>query len=351
MALDIAAEAVERPAPSIIQQFSRMRAAIITRPGGPEVLEVQDRPTPTPGDGQILVGVRASALNRADLLQREGAYPAPPGSPPDIPGLEFAGEVVALGPGVSEWRAGDRVFGVVGGGGHAECLVTDAATVAPVPANLSWPEAAAVPEAFITAHDALVVQAAVLPGDRVLIHAVGSGVGLAATQLARAWSAVPYGTARTAEKITRARELGLEDGVTVADDTEAIVGAAERWTAGKGMSVTLDLVGGPYLAASIRASALKARIMLVGTMAGRSGTLPIGMILSKRLTLRGTVLRARPLDEKRAVTAAFAREVVPLLEGGVLRPVIDSVFRLDEIRAAHERLASNATFGKVVVIC
>jgi putative PIG3 family NAD(P)H quinone oxidoreductase len=326
-----------------------MRAAVITRFGGPEVLEIQDRPTPVPKEGEILVRVRASALNRADLLQREGNYPAPPGAPKDIPGLEFAGEVADAGPGVSEWRTGDRVFGLVAGGGNAEYVVTDARSVASIPSTLSWPDAAAIPEAFMTAHDALVTQAGVRPGERVLIHAVGSGVGLAASQLARAWDAIPYGTARTAEKITRAREYGLEDGVPVPDDTEAIVVAVERWTSGKGVEITLDLVGGPYVAADIRAAALKGRIMLIGTIAGRSATIPVGMVLGKRLTVRGTVLRARPVEEKRSVTAAFARDVVPLLGTGALRAVVDKEFALDEIRAAHARLASNETFGKVVL--
>src|SRR5262245_41617682 len=310
-----------------------MRAVVITRPGGPDVLAIHDRPTPTPAANEILVRVRASGLNRADLLQREGHYPAPPGAPADIPGLEFAGEVAGVGRDVTEWREGDRVFGIVAGGANAEFLVTDAATVARVPAKLEWTDAASIAEAFITAHDALVTQAGITANENILIHAVGSGVGLAATQLVRAWRATPYGTARTPVKIERAREFGLEDGVVVADDVEVIVPAVERWTNGKGIAVTLDLVGGPYLGASIRVAAPRGRIMLVGSVAGRVATIPNGMILGKRLTLRGTVLRARSLDEKRAVTAAFAHDVVPLLETGALRPTVDTVFDLAEIGA------------------
>jgi NADPH:quinone reductase len=328
-----------------------VRAVVITRPGGPDVLEVQDRPTPEPGPGEILVRVHGTALNRADLLQRQGHYPAPPGAPTDIPGMEYAGEVATLGPGVSEWREGDRVFGIVGGGGYAEYLVADAKAAARVPARLSWVEAAAVPEAFITAHDALVTQAGMVAGESILIHAVGSGVGLASTQLVRAWRATPYGTARSPEKIERAKSFGLEDGVRVGDDLEVIPTAVERWTSGRGVAITMDLLGGPYLGASIRAASLRGRILLVGTVAGRAGTIPIGMILGKRLTLRGTVLRARSLDEKRAVTSAFSRDVVPLLESGELRPTIDSTFDLADVRQAHERLESNVTFGKVVLKC
>jgi putative PIG3 family NAD(P)H quinone oxidoreductase len=326
-----------------------MRAAVITRSGGPEVLEIQERPTPTPDANEVLVRVRASALNRADLLQRQGMYPAPPGAPADIPGMEFVGEVAAFGAGVTGWHEGDRVFGIVGGGGNAEYLVTDAGTIARVPSALSWTDAAAIPEAFITAYDALVTQAAVRAGETVLIHAVGSGVGLASVQLARAWKATPFGTARTASKIERAREFGLMDGVIVDDDVAVIVAAAERWTSGKGIDVTLDLVAGAYVAAGIQAAAKRGRIMLIGTVAGRSATIPVGMVLGKRLTLRGTVLRARAIEEKREVTAAFARDVVPLLESGAIRPTVDSVLELGDIRAAHERLASNETFGKVVL--
>lgn len=326
-----------------------MRAAVITRPGGPDVLEIHERPTPVPGNREVLIRVRASALNRADLLQRQGQYPAPPGAPTDIPGMEFAGEVAALGPGVANWREGDRVFGIVGGGGNAEYLVTDAWTLARVPSALSWTDAAAIPEAFITAHDAMVTQAGVRAGETVLIHAVGSGVGLASVQLARAWSATPHGTARTASKIERAREFGLADGVVVGDDVSVVVAAAERWTEGKGIDVTMDLVAGAYVAAEIQAAAKRGRIMLIGTVAGRTATIPVGMVLGKRLVLRGTVLRARSIEEKREVTAAFARDVVPLFEPGTLRPTVDSVLSLDDIRAAHERLAGNETFGKVVL--
>jgi putative PIG3 family NAD(P)H quinone oxidoreductase len=326
-----------------------MLAVVITRPGGPEVLAVHERPVPAPAANEVLVRVHASALNRADLLQREGHYPAPPGAPADIPGMEFAGEVARAGADVTEWSEGDRVFGIVGGGANAEYLVADARTLARVPSHLSWTDAASIPEAFITAHDALVTQAGVQHDENILIHAVGSGVGLAAVQLARAWGATPFGTARTAEKLERAKDFGLADGIHVVDDPGVIVAAVERLTGGKGIDVTLDLAGGPYLDASIRASALRGRIMLIGTVAGRSATISVGMVLGKRLMLRGTVLRSRSIEEKRAVTAAFARDVIPLLEEKVLRSTVDRVFPLDEIGAAHALMASNATFGKVVI--
>jgi NADPH2:quinone reductase len=325
-----------------------MRAAVITRPGGPEVLEIQERPVPKPGANEILVRVHASALNRADLSQREGHYPAPPGAPQDIPGLEFAGEVVETGSDAKS-KPGDRVFGVVAGGGNAEYLVTDSECVASVPEGMSWTDAAAVPEAFITAHDALVVQASMRRNEFVLIHAVGSGVGLAATQIARALGGTPFGTARTADKIERARDHGLADGIVVDDDPSIIATAFNEKTNGNGIDITLDLVGGPYLGPSIQAAAKRGRIMCIGTIAGRSSTIPVNIVLHKRLMIRGTVLRARSVEEKRAATAAFARDLLPLFAAKRLAPVVDRVYELVDIRAAHEHVASNTTFGKVVL--
>jgi putative PIG3 family NAD(P)H quinone oxidoreductase len=325
-----------------------MNAVIITRPGGAEVLEIRDVPTPAPAANEVLVRVRASALNRADLLQRRGRYPAPPGSPADIPGIEFAGEVAACGADAKRWQAGQRVFGIIGGGAHAECLVTHEGTLAEIPPNLGWAEAGAVPEVFLTAHDALWVQAGLEAGERVLIHAVGSGVGLAAVQLVRAKGAIPYGTSRTADKIARAKEYGSEDGAVVTDPATELPELARRW-APDGFDVVLELAGGPYLPASLQAMRLKGRLMLVGTVAGGSAELSLAPILSKRLTLRGTALRSRSVEEKIAATASFTADVLPLLASGALRPTIDSRFPLEQIRQAHQRLESNQTFGKVVL--
>ena len=326
-----------------------MRAAVITKAGGPDVLEVRDVPRPVPGEGEVLVRVRASALNRADLLQRRGNYPAPPGAPKDIPGLEIAGEVAARGPGAGRWSVGDRVFGIVGGGGNAEYATTNEHELLAVPSSLGWEEAAAVPEAFITAHDALITQAAMRPGESVLIHAIGSGVGLAAVQLVRAMGGRAFGTARTKDKIDRARKLGLDDGFVVAREPAAFVDAARAWTGGRGVDVVIDLVGGDYLAADVAAAALKGRIMLVGLLAGRSTTLDLGLVLRQRLSIRGTVLRSRESREKVDATRAFARDVLPLLESGKVRPLVDRVLPLERISEAHALLESNETFGKVVL--
>lgn len=326
-----------------------MQAVWIAKFGGPEGLEVRSVPKPRITADQVLVRVRAAALNRADLLQRQGKYPAPAGYPQEIPGIEFAGEVADVGPLVQMWKPGQRVFGLTGGGAQAQYLVTPERLLAEIPNNLNWEEAAGIPEAFITAHDALWKQAELRPGESVLIHSVGSGVGLAAVQLARAIQAVPYGTSRTAEKIEQARHWGLQDGIQIRQNFEEMIAAAERWTAGKGINVVLDLAGGPYVKASQRVLALKGRMMLVGSVAGGSYELESRFVMGKRLQIRGTVLRARSLEEKITATQDFAAQVVPLFANRVLRPNLDSRFPMAEIAKAHERLESNATFGKVVI--
>ena len=327
-----------------------MRAVVIVSHGGVEGLEVREVERPAaPAADRVLVRVRAAALNRADLLQRRGLYPAPPGAPQDVPGLEFAGEVVETGSEVRAWRPGQRVFGITAGGAQAEYVVTPESLLAEIPPNLDWHEAAAVPEAFITAHDALFTQARLGLGERVVVHAAGSGVGLAAVQLARASGARVFGTSRTAEKLERARGLGLDEAIGVGDDPLVFARAVGELTAGAGVQVILDLVGGPYLQANLEALASRGRLLLVGTTAGASAALNFGVVMTKRLRLIGTVLRARSVEEKAAATRRFAAHVVPLLEREAVRPVIDKVYALDEVRQAHERLEANASFGKIVL--
>lgn len=324
-----------------------MLAAVITRPGGPEVLELRTAAQPKPESSELLIRVRASALNRADLLQRRGHYPAPPGVPSDIPGLEFAGEIQQVGSNVQLWKPGQRVMGLVAGGAHAEYLIAHERAVIEVPSSLTWEQAAAIPETFITAHDALWIQAGLRPNERVLIHAVGSGVGLAALQLTRALGAIPFGTSRTTDKLSRAEELGLESGFAVPDSPTSEEG--KKWGAEGPFDIVLDLVGGPYANASLQALAHRGRIVLIGTMAGPRGEMNLGLMMSKRARIMGTALRARALEEKITVTRLFAREVVPFFESNVLRVIIDSEFPFTDIRKAHERMESNETFGKIVL--
>jgi putative PIG3 family NAD(P)H quinone oxidoreductase len=306
-------------------------------------------PAPEPAAGEILVRVRAAGVNRADILQRMGHYPAPPGAPADIPGMEYAGEVAALGAGSSAWKVGDRVMGLVSGGSYAERVTVNESLALRVPSGWSFEDAAAVPEAFITAHDALFRQMRLRAGERVLIHAVGSGVGTAALQLAKACGARVFGTSRRAAKLERARSLGLEVAIDSAKEDFAEI--VRRHTGGEGVDVVLDLVGGPALAGNIQALARGGRMIVVGLTGGRSAPIDLGAVLSKRLTIVGTVLRARTLEEKIGVTARFAAEVLPLLEGGFVRPVVEHRYPLAEAAAAHRQLESDAVFGKLVLTC
>jgi putative PIG3 family NAD(P)H quinone oxidoreductase len=325
-----------------------VKAIVIGRFGGPEVLELRDVATPAPGRGEVRVRVRATAVNRADLIQRAGGYPAPPDAPPDIPGLELAGEVDAVGEAVTDVAAGDRVFGLSGGGAYAEAIVVHARTVTRVPDGMSFTDAAAVPEAFITAWDAMVVQAELRAGESVLIHAAGSGVGTAAAQIARAIGARAIGTARTRDKLERARALGLDEGIAV-EGGGGFADAVLAATGGRGADVVLELVGGAYLAEDLRCTAPRGRIVLIGLMAGARAELDLGRILSRRLRVIGTMLRGRPLEEKIAAVQALGRNLVPLFARGALRPTVDRVFPLAEAAAAHAYVASNAGFGKVVL--
>jgi putative PIG3 family NAD(P)H quinone oxidoreductase len=324
-----------------------MKAVIITRPGGPEVLEIQERPKPDPGVGQIRVRVRASALNRADLMQREGNYPVPPGVSAEISGMEYAGEVDALGPAATLWKAGDRVMGIVGGAGHAEYLCVHEREAMPVPKALSWEDAAAIPEVFLTAYDALFNRLALHNGETVLIHAVGSGVGTAALQIARVAGARVVGTARSATKIERAKQLGLDVGIDAsrgdwAAQVEAAIGA-ER------VHAVLDLVGGNYLEGNLRVLGSLGRMVVVGLTAGATAPFNMGVLLRKRLTIVGTMLRGRPVEEKIVLAREFSERIIPQFENGRLKPVVDRVFAFREIRAAHELMESNETFGKIVL--
>jgi putative PIG3 family NAD(P)H quinone oxidoreductase len=327
-----------------------MKAVVITRFGGPEVLEVRDVPAPEPGPDEVLIHVRSTALNRADLLQRAGRYAAPPGVSQDIPGLEFAGEIAESGTNVHRWREGDRVMGIVGGGAHAEFVTTHQDALITAPPNVDWSAAGAIPEVFITAYDAL-QQAEFKAGDNVLIHAAGSGVGLAATQLVKALGGRAFGTSRTPDKLERAKQFGLESGYAVPEPSSlaGLSAFAKSVTGGGGFNVVLDLNGGPYFAASLAAMALRGRIILIGGVAGGKVEVELYQILGKRLHVIGTVLRARSLEEKIALAPTFEQDVVPLLADERVQPVIDSVFPLEKIADAHRRLESNETFGKVVV--
>lgn len=323
-----------------------MRAVVVTSPGEPEVLELLRRPIRDPARGEIRVRVEAAGVNRADLLQRRGLYPPPPGWPDDIPGLEYAGSVEAVGDGVELWREGDRVMGLVGGGGYAEYVVVPEREAIRVPDRLSLEEAAALPEVFVTAHDAL-QQLELAAGETILIHAVGSGVGTAALQLAKVGGARVIGTSRSAWKLERARQFGLDVGI---DSSELdLTDAVRTATDGVGVEAVLGLVGAPYLAANLECLTVRGRVIVVGLSGGRSSELDLGLVLRKRLRIIGTSLRTRPLEEKISAARRFQNQVGPLLDSGRAVPVIDSVFSIEEAAAAHRRMEANANFGKIVL--
>jgi NADPH2:quinone reductase len=328
-----------------------MKAVTITAAGGPEVLQISavDSP-PLPTADRVRVRVRAAGLNRADVYQRRGYYPAPPGYSQNIPGLEFAGEVEAIGEAVRNWKIGQRVFGITAGGAQAEYVVVPQNHLAEIPEKLDWPEAAAVPEVFITAHDALFTRANLRPGESMLVHAAGSGVGTAAIQLARVAGATTFGTSRTADKLERAKAFGLTNAVAVGGDPQTIVAPVMELTRGRGVNVIIDLVGAAYLEANLNVLASHGRLVLVGTTAGAKATFDISLAMGKRLTIVGTMLRGRSLEEKATATRLFAEQVVPLLAAGTVRPVIDRVYKMEEIRDAHVRMEGNESFGKIVLV-
>ena len=322
-----------------------MRAVVITRPGGPEVLEVQEVETPEPIGDYVRVRVRASGVNRADLLQRAGAYPAPPGSPSNIPGLEFAGEVDAVGPLVRMWKPGQRVMGLVGGGGQAQYILVHEGLLVEVPENLDFVQAAGVPEVFMTAHDGLFTQAGLQMGERVLIHAAGSGVGTAAIQLAHATGATTFGTSRTPGKLERARQLGLDFGLS----SQNFAAEVNRLTNNGGVHVVLDFIGAPYLEQNLEALTTWGRIVFLSTMGGVQANVNLGMLMSKRISMRGCTLRTRTLEEKLVVAHRFATSVLPLLANEKVKPVIEQVYSMEEVGKAHVEMGENKNFGKLIV--
>ena len=325
------------------------KAVLIEGKGDVDVLKLGTIQLRDPGPSEVLVEVKAAGLNRADTLQRRGFYPAPPGAPANVPGLEYAGVIAALGPGVRELAVGDQVMGIVAGGGMASHVVVHEREAIRVPAALAIGDAAAIPEVFLTAYDALFPQAELSLGENLLVHAIGSGVGTAALQLARATGARPLGTSRTADKLERCLPLGLakDDGLLV-DDKRFAQRVLER-TGNRGADVILDSIGAAYLGENVSALAHRGRVVVIGMMGGGTGELPLAPLLAKRACIMGSVLRARPLEEKATLAQSFARDVMPLFERGLLRPVVDCVLPMREIAEAHRRMEKNDSFGKIVL--
>jgi NADPH:quinone reductase len=322
-----------------------MRAIVLETHGGPEVLTLREVHDPVPGPEEVLVAVTGAAVNRADLLQRMGLYPGPPGEH-EIPGMEYAGRVAALGERVTAWSEGDEVMGIVGGGAYAERVCAHERQVLPVPPGLGLADAAAVPEVFLTAYDALVVQGGLTSGRTALVHAGASGVGTAAIQLARCIGARIVVTTSTG-KVEACRTLGAD---LVVDYTqEDFVEAVEAFTGGDGVDVVLDVIGGDYVDRNLRCARVTGRVIQVGLMGSGVANVSVGTLLQKRLQLIGTLLRPRPLEEKIAVTQRFRAEVLPRFTDRSLRPVIDSRYALADVAEAHRRMEANENVGKLLL--
>jgi NADPH2:quinone reductase len=325
-----------------------MKAVLFGGKGGPEVIEWKDTQDPAPSRGEVLVRVRAAGLNRADLLQRRGVYPPPPGTRDDIPGLELAGEVAKLGEGVAAWKPGDRVMAIATGAAQAEYAVAHERMLLRVPEGLSFEDAGATMEAGVTSHDALFTLGGLRPGWPVLVHAVGSGVSTTAVQIAKAAGATVIGTSRTPEKLERARALGLDHGILVAGDEPRFADEVKKLTGKRGCPVILDFVGAPYAQENLAALAPGGRIVVIGTMGGPKPALDLSLLMRARGSIVGTVLRPRPLEDKIAATQSFARDVLPLVAAGRVKPVIDAVLPASRAREGHERMERNESFGKIV---
>jgi putative PIG3 family NAD(P)H quinone oxidoreductase len=325
-----------------------MRAVIYEGAGGPEIITIGEVPKPEVGKDHIRVRVHAAGLNRADLIQRRGQYPAPHGWPANIPGLEYAGEVEAVRPGVTRWKVGDRVMGLVGGGAQAEMVVVHQDEVLPIPPALSYAEAAAIPEAFLTAFDALVTRARLQTGERVLIHAAGSGIGTAAAQIAKHLGATVLGTSRSGDKLARALIYGLDVGI----DTSR---TPFREAVGEPVHVVLDVLGGSAFADNMAVLAPRGRLIMLGFLAGSGTDADLGPILRKRLEVIGTMMRTRGLEERIPLIREFGQRMLPLFtpradQGAPLRPVLERTYPMTQLADAHRVLEGNATFGKIVVV-
>ena len=324
-----------------------MRAIVLTEHGDPDVLTLTDIPAPEIGPEDVLVDVTATALNRADLLQRRGFYPEPgPKRPHEVPGMEFSGRVAAVGDRVARWSVGDEVMAIVAGGAYAAQVAVHERQLMAVPAGVDVADAAAIPEVGITAHDALVVQGGLRPGGWALVHAGASGVGSMAIQIVRAMGARVV-TTTSAGKVDAVRALGADRVVDYG--SEDFVEAVSEATAGRGVDAVLDVVGGDYLMRNVAAIRVGGTIVQVGVMGGGSTEINLGLLLPKRAHLVGTVLRPRPLEEKVAASARFAAEVIPAIESGAVRPVIDRRFALADIADAHRHMEANANVGKIVI--
>lgn len=323
-----------------------MRAVVLRSHDGPDSLTIEDVPDPAAGPEDVLIEIRATALNRADLLQTRGAYPNPFPAAHEIPGLEFSGVVSGVGERVTSWKPGDQVMAIDAGGCYAERTAVHQRLLMAVPAVVGVDDAAAIPEVFLTAWDALVVQGGLTSGRWALVHAGASGVGTAAIQIVKAIGARVAVTC-SAGKVGACRQLGAD--LVIDYGSDDFVDAVRTVTGGTGVDVVLDVVGGDYINRNLRSVAAQGRIIQVGLMGGGKVSVDVGILLANRIGLIGTALRSRPLEQKASLVQRFIHEILPMFDTGALRPVIDSRFQLADIADAHRHMASNANIGKILI--
>jgi NADPH2:quinone reductase len=325
---------------------AQMTAIVIREPGPPDVLVPEQRPTPKPGEGELLVKVAAAGVNRPDVMQRKGHYPPPKGAS-DIPGLEIAGEIVALGNGVKRWKVGDKVTALVAGGGYAEYCVVPEPQALPIPTGFTMVEAAAMPETFFTVWHNVFERGALKPGETILIHGGSSGIGTVAIMLAHAFGARVFATAGSAEKCEACKKLGAE--IAINYKTEDFVAAVKKATAEAGVDVILDMVGGDYIDRNYQAAAVEGRIVQIAFQGSPKASVDFRLMLTKRLTHTGSGLRPRSVADKGRMARAMEEKVWPLLNAGKVKPVIDSTFPLAEAAKAHARMETSQHIGKIVL--
>ena len=324
-----------------------MRAVVITSPGDPDVLKLTEVPDPVPGPGEVLVEVAAAGVNRADVLQRMGFYPPPPGAPP-YPGLECSGRISALGPGVTVWQPGDEVCALLGGGGYAEQVAVPQGQLLPVPDGVSLVDAAGLPETACTVYATVFQQARLTPGETILVHGGAGGIGTIAIQLAKSFGARVICTAGTSAKLERCTELGADLAVSYVRDD--FVSAVDVFTGGRGADVILDIVGGPYLARNVAALATGGRLLVVSTQGGSSAELDLQMLMRKRAGILASTLRARPPADKAVIVAGVREQVWPLISAGRVRPVTDRVLPMADAADAHRVLEQGTHVGKILLV-
>jgi NADPH2:quinone reductase len=324
-----------------------MKAVVISHPGGPEVLKPEERPTPSFGPGEVLVKVAAAGINRPDVFQRKGNYPPPAGAPQDIPGLEIAGTIAAIGADVARWKVGDKVCALVMGGGYAEYCNVPEGQCLPVPGNLSFTEAASLPETFFTVWSNVFDRGTLQPGESLLVHGGSSGIGVAAIQMATAWGSKVYVTAGSDEKCKFCEDLGATKAINY--KTEDFITSVNQLTGNKGVDVILDMVGGNYTPGNIQSLAEEGRLVMINTMQGKDVQVDLAQVMRKRLVITGSMLRSREIAFKSAIARNLEKQIWPLLSSGEIKPVIHSVFPAEKATEAHELMESGDLMGKIVL--